>query len=134
MNILQTEWWTIGIPPEWWAEHEEDRVVIGDRDDVGYIEISTLRKDAGEFDQAEVGQIARENGEPAWSWQALAAGDFKGYSCSYTEEDDAVREWYLASGPTLLFITYSCALDNRDLDVAAVDEILDTLALESAPS
>ena len=131
MNVLQTEWWSIGLPPEWWAEQEEDCIVIGDRDDVGSIEISTLCKDSGEFDTAEVEQIAQENGEPGWSWQSVAAGTFSGCACSYEDEEDAVREWYLAAGAVLLFVTYSCDRENQGLDEAAVDEILQTLAVES---
>ena len=45
----------------------------------------------------------------------------------YTVEDAAIREWYVADGAMLLFITYSCDLDNRGMDDAAVDELLDTL-------
>ncbi len=129
MNVLETEWWTMGVPPEWWAEREEDGILVGDRDDVGCIEISTLCKEQGEFQRDEVAAIARDNGEPDWQWRPGAAGAFSGVCCEYLEEGDAVREWYLASGPVLLFITYSCDEDNRGLDDAAVDDILGTLAL-----
>lgn len=129
MNILETEWWSVGVPPEWWAEREEDGIIISDRDEVGSIEISTLRKDAGDFSGAEVEAIARDNGEPGWDWQAASAGDFSGVCSCYEEDGDAVREWYLANGPLLLFITYSCDIENSELDRAAVDEILATLAV-----
>ena len=128
MNVLETEWWTLGVPPEWWAEREEDSIVIGDRDDVGSIEISTLRREEGAFDDEEVLAIARENGESGWQWLACEAGDFTGVSTQYEEDGDAVREWYLAAGPLLLFVTYCCDVENRGLDDAAVDEILNTLA------
>ena len=42
MNVLETERWTQLVPNEWWAESEEDTILVGDRDDVGCIEISTL--------------------------------------------------------------------------------------------
>jgi hypothetical protein len=128
MNVLETEWWTVGVPPEWWADRDEDSIVIGDRDDVGSIEISTLCKDDGDFTAQEVAAIARDNGDAGWQWRPGSAGDFSGVCCEYEEEGDAVREWYLAAGPVLLFITYSCDLDNRGLDDAAVEEILATLA------
>ena len=128
MNVLETEWWTLGLPPEWWAEQEDDVIVIGDRDDVGALEISTLHKEEGEFAGEEVLALARENGEPGWDWQACSAGAFEGFSTGFREEDAAVREWYLATGPVLLFVTYSCDLENAGLDDAAVDEILATLA------
>ncbi len=127
MNILQTEWWTVGVPPQWWAEHDDDVVVIGDCDDVGCIEVSTLQKEAGDFTLTELEQIAGDNGESAWQWQACSLGEFSGCCTRYEEEDTLVREWYVASGSVLLFITYSCAAENRGLDAAAVDEILQTL-------
>ena len=133
MNELETEWWGIAVPPEWWAEREDDSILISDRDQVGCIEISTLRRDEGDFSDAEVTGIARDNGEPDWQWQAHEAGPFKGVGCSYTEDGDAVREWYLAAGSVLLFITYSCDEENANLDLAAVTEILDTLRL-AAPA
>jgi len=131
VNILETEWWTICVPPEWWADREEDSIVIGDRDDVGSIEISTLHKDAGEFLAPEVEAIARDNGQPEWRWDAAAAGPFSGVRCDYVEEDDAVCEWYLAAGSVLLFVTYCCDAENQGLDLAAVEEILDSLTLVS---
>ena len=33
MNVLETEWWTLAIPPEWWADSEEDSILVGDRDE-----------------------------------------------------------------------------------------------------
>lgn len=129
MNILETEWWTIAVPPEWWAEADEESILVGDRDDVGCIEISTLRKDAGEFQPAEVRSIALAEAEVDLDWQTVSLGDFEGVSGSYLVEDAAIREWYVANGPMLLFITYSCDLDNRGMDDAAVDELLDTLML-----
>jgi hypothetical protein len=129
MNILHTEWWSIAIAPEWWTEREEDAVVIGDRDEVGSILISTLCKEEGEFQSSEVEQIARDNAEPGCRWRSASFGDFSGLFTSYTEEGSAVREWYLGAGPVLLFVTYCCDLENAGMDDAAVDEILDTLQL-----
>lgn len=129
MNVLETEWWTLAIPPEWWAESEQDSILVGDRDDVGCIEISTLRKEKGEFDSAEVERIAHEEAEQDVAWKKVTLGDFRGVTCHFSEEDDAVREWYVANGPMLLFITYSCASENAGMDDAAVDQLLDTLML-----
>ena len=58
MNVLETEWWSLAIPPEWWADSEEDSILVGDRDDVGCIEISTLHKEEGQFDQQMLRDIA----------------------------------------------------------------------------
>ncbi len=132
MNILHTEWWSIAIAPEWWTEREEDGVIIGDCDEVGSILISTLCKDQGEFSPPEVEQIARDNAEAGGDWTHVSGGCFSGLVTSYSEEGSAVREWYLAAGSVLLFITYCCEQENAGMDDAAVDEILDTLQLADA--
>jgi len=127
VNVLETEWWRIGIPPEWWAEREDDSILIGDRDALGCIEITTLHRENGAFSIDEVERVARDNGEPDWTWLPATNGHFEGCCTTYREAGSAVREWYLASGSALLFITYSCDEENSGLDDAAVEEILRTL-------
>ena len=127
MNVLETEWWTLMLPPEWWAEAEEESILVGDRDGVGSIEISTLHKERGEFDVAGLRDIAVAESEQALDWQPARLGEFAGITAEYSEEGSAIREWYVASGAMMLFITYSCDEENRGMDDAAVDELLDTL-------
>ena len=129
MNVLETEWWTLLVPPEWWAESEDHSILIGDRDDVGTIEISTLRRDEGTVSAAEVAAVAAEESPEVGAWEPVSAGDFEGVCGALVEEGAAIREWYLAGDALMLYITYSCDTDNQGLDDAAVDEILDTLAL-----
>ena len=97
MNVLETEWWSLALPPEWWADTEEESILIGDRDGVGTIEISTLHKETGEFDSAGVAQIARMESESD-GWEAVRLGDFSGVSATSEEEDTALREWFVACG------------------------------------
>jgi hypothetical protein len=132
MNVLETEWWSLAVPPEWWADSEESSILVGDRDDVGCIEISTLHKDEGEFDQQMLHDIAVAESEQKLDWQPIGLGDFAGVVGRFIEEDTAIREWYIASGSLLLFITYSCDQENSGMDDAAVDELLDTLMVLEA--
>jgi hypothetical protein len=129
MNVLETEWWTLAVPPEWWADSEEDSILVGDRDDVGCIEISTLHKDEGEFEPSVLADIAAAESEQSRDWQPVTLGEFSGLTSRFIEEEAAIREWYVASGSMLLFITYSCDEENGGMDDAAVDELLDTLML-----
>ncbi len=132
MNVLETEWWNLVVPPEWWAEAEEDSIVIGDQDDVGCIEISSLHKREGDFEAAEVAAIARDEAEQDLQWDKVTLGDLTGVMSAYAIDGTAIREWYVASGSLLLFITYSCDVENAGMDDAAVDEILDTLLVASS--
>jgi hypothetical protein len=126
-NILETEWWSLAVPLEWWAESEEESILVGDHDGVGCIEISTLFKDSGEFDDAAVMQIALDEADRPVKWQPVRTGDCSGVTGSYLAEGAAIREWYVACGAMLLYITYSCDEENSGMDDAAVDEILETL-------
>ena len=67
MNVLQTEWWTLALPPEWWADSEEDSILIGDRDDVGCIEISSLHKEQGEFDEQALRDMWQRRRTGLWT-------------------------------------------------------------------
>lgn len=127
MNVLQTEWWTMAVPPEWWAETEEDSILVGDRDDVGCLEFSSLHKEEGHFGMDELLSIARTEAEQALEWRSVEMGEFSGVMSSFREDGTAIREWYVANGALLLFITYSCDEENSGMDDAAVDELLDTL-------
>ncbi len=129
MNILETDWWSMALPPEWWAELEDESVLVGDRDDVGCLEFTTVHKESGQFDAAEVQGIAESESEQPQDWKPVSLGDFKGITSAFVEEGAAIREWYIANGAQLLFISYSCDEDNRGMDDSAVNEILDTLML-----
>jgi len=128
VTVLETEWWNMALAPEWWAELEDDTVVVGDEDGVGCLEFSTLLKEGGAFGADEVQAIAREESPGVSGWKAVTCGDFSGMSASFMEDAVAVREWYLAAGEVLLFISYSCDRENRGMDDAAVDALLDTLS------
>jgi hypothetical protein len=129
MNVLETEWWTMVVPPEWWAEAEEESILVGDQDDVGCIEISTLHKESGEFDSKTILDIAEAESEEPVDWASVQLGEFSGVGAHFVAEGSAIREWYVANGALMLFITYSCDEENAGMDDAAVDELLDTLML-----
>jgi hypothetical protein len=56
--------------------------------------------------------------------------DYQGWEFETVEEGDYIREWFLHAGDHLLLISYACAEDDRDMDRAAVDQILDSLRLK----
>ncbi len=131
MNVLETDWWTLALPPEWWADAEEEGILIGDRDDVGCIEISTLQRDDADFSEADLQAIARDELPQVAQWRQTQCGEFEGMRGEFREEGSAIRSWLLMAGRLMLFATYSCDEDNAGMDDAAVDEILDTLMLKS---
>ncbi len=133
MRVLEADDWSLLLPDEWLAEREADAIIIGDRDGVGCLEISELRQaheDAAEgaAKSLDLSQFR----EPDLPWDATRCGNFSGFASFLVEDGMAIREWYLQAADLLLFATYSCDLENRGLDDAAVDEILSTLRYVSA--
>lgn len=125
MRVLETDSWSLLLPPEWQAEQDEDGIVISDQDGVGTLEFSTMMTDDAIAGADEVSELAGAE-------TPLAAVDLGGHAAwthALVEEGSAIREWFLPAGRMLLYITYSCAEDNRGLDDAAVDEILATLSV-----
>ena len=123
MRVLETGDWSLLLPDEWSADRDDDVIVIGDQDGVGVLELSELHKEKGVFNSADVETIASEGG----ALKDVQVGSFRGAYSSFLEDDAALREWYLYAEDLLLYITYSCDIDNRGLDDAIVDEILATL-------
>jgi len=130
MKVLEAGDWSLLLPPEWFAEQEDDSIMIMDRDGIGCLEISELRRDdAG--GAAPVSASGLDDVKPLLDegsdWQRVTCGSLQGYRAALEEGGEALREWYLATGDLLLYITYSCDAADRGMDDAAVDEILDTL-------
>ena len=122
MRILEAGDWSLVLPDEWYAEREDDSILISDRDGVGCLEISELRR-RPEDGPADLEALL----DSELSWREVACGNLRGREASFMEDGEALREWCLASGDLVLYVTYSCETANRGMDDAAVDEILDTL-------
>jgi hypothetical protein len=125
LRVLETDNWSLLLPPEWQAEQDEECVLVSDRDGVGCLEISALISDAGPFDEVRVRELCEAP-------QALVPGrlaTYRSWTRDFQEDDAAIREWFVVSEGMLVYITYSCDLANRGLDDAAVDDILSTLRL-----
>lgn len=132
MKVLETDHWCLLLPPEWWAECEDDVVRIADNDEIGEIEITTLCKDRGTVTPDELIDMARAESPEIRDWEAANLGAFAGVTGVFTDDNACIREWYLGAGPVLLYLTYICDEENAGMDDAAVDDLLGTLVLGDA--
>ena len=133
MRVVESQWWIIELPEEWEADQDDETILISDEDGVGEIAITTLQKEDGHVDDAELKQYCADVVEQFGAGQAVEVSELEGYYFHYQEEGDAVREWYLRYEKLLLLITYSCDLENAGMDDGAVDEILNTLYMNLNP-
>jgi hypothetical protein len=132
MNVLETDHWCLLLPPEWRADNDDDVVRIVDTDEVGELEITTLCKATGSVTAEEVASMAHGESPEVPKWTPATIGAFSGV-CGIFQEDDAhIREWYVAAGQVLLYITYICDVSDAGMDDAAIDDILSTLVVGDA--
>ena len=129
MKVLETDHWCLLLPPEWSAEQDDDVVIIIDSDDVGELSMTTLCKQQGEVEGSELLSMAREESPEVADWQHCTVGAFAGVSGCFREDGAYIREWYVAAGRVLIYITYICDEENAAMDDAAVDELLATLVV-----
>jgi len=131
MPFVETQWWAIEIPEEWEAQYSEDCVSISDCDEVGCLDISALKKQQGDITEDDLRAFAGELLDKSLIPQLVECSGLSGLYFEYQEDDTAWREWYFAANDLMIYITYNCDLENKDFDVAVVDQILETLTLTS---
>jgi hypothetical protein len=63
-------------------------------------------------------------------WQEW--GDLSGYQYSYTERGSFYRQWWLTTEPTartILFIVYECDADAQEIEIEAIDEMVNSIRM-----
>jgi hypothetical protein len=131
MNMIETDWWEMGLPEEWDAEQDDETILVMDEDGIGAIEISVLEKDnaADSVDwSAMISDMAPDNVKPVVTKLAEREARY----VSFIDEEDAVRLWLVDGPGIILVVSYVCDVSDRGMDDSAVDEILSTLAFVTA--
>jgi hypothetical protein len=123
MKELETDLWALQLPPEWFAEQDEETIVICDEDEASVVEITTIAADAGNSVESILASL-----KPADAFKTVLA-ELDAWYYEMTEDDMFWREWLCLCNGALLIISHGCDESNKGMDDAAVDEILSTLAL-----
>lgn len=127
MRQLLSDCWTLDLPEEWQAEKDEDAVIVTDEDNISTIELSAIRKEEGEVDGEDLAEFASELNALNLPRKEASLGDFSGFCYQYLEEGEWCRDWFLSCKEVFLLVSYTCLLEDKTLDDAAVDYILDSL-------
>ena len=119
--------WEINLPADWQVEEESDYHCFYAPQGVGQLIISSFQHDQAISDD-ELEAFAEDHLESEADAEEVEHGDFTGFTFCYSTEDEYLCEWYLKSGSLMLFITYSCALeDEEQSEEDIVETILDSL-------
>lgn len=126
MKQHKEQYWQINLPDDWLIETEDDCQSIYHPDGAGMLEISVALQPEP-LTQEDLKAIASEHLETGATAEDTLIGDFAGFELTYDEDDVFWREWYLAHGNLLLFITYNCDSGEEEKEEGTLDVILATL-------
>jgi len=133
MKVLETDWWTLELPPEWEAEQDEEIVIVEDEDGVSCLELSTLVREDGAVSDEDLAAFSAELRGEGLKPRAVGPGCWRGLLFEHDDAEHHWREWFLRHGATFVYAAYHCLAENRGMDDAAIDEILATLSPRDAP-
>ena len=119
-------WWTITIPDDWEVDQDEHCTTFYHPEGVGALQVSAAKKDSGSVTTDDLYDAAKEHlsvdvSTSTWS------GWFSGISAEFVRENNFWRQWWLAAGNTLVYVTYICATTDRGREEQTAAEAVATL-------
>jgi hypothetical protein len=127
MKLLETPWWSLPITDEWQTETDDDTIIISDQDGVGSIEFTVLEFDEGDVTAEDLQHVAGNIIPAGYEGAAAECGAWQGLCFEYVDNDFFCRDWLLQCRQKILLVSYTCDLEDRGLDDAAVDQMLGDL-------
>jgi len=119
--------WAIELPPGWSAEEGEGCVTLSAGRGVGALQISAYRRDGEDVTDEDLNGLAGDE-LSGTSPRNVSCGDFSGIDVSRAGAERFWREVWLRSGPVLLYVTYNCAAEDRDVELESVNRMLSSLS------
>lgn len=130
MPTATTPLWKASYPQHWVRETDEDSVLLYDPDNgVGTLEISCFCTEEGPTTEQELLDLAEDTIARGARRMDVQFGELEGLMFFYNEEGTAWKEWYLAAGNCVFFITYDCPEDLEGVEDDELVEIIQSLRL-----
>ena len=126
MATFTSQSWQIDLADGWETEQSKHCITICHPDGVGALQISSFQK-RGSISRDDLLEATNldENtqqhlGEKQW-------GEFQGFQLVYAVDDTFWRKWWLRENNILIFVTYNCAHQDKDVEITAVNQMVCSL-------
>ena len=126
----KSAWWSVELPDDWEAEPDEDCVTFTSERGVGALQISAYRRDDEIITDEELLDFAEDEIVEGTNLISVSFGEFVGLETSFFAGESFWRKLWLRSGSFLLFVTYTCASEERTVETEGVSRILNGLSLK----
>lgn len=130
MKQVQTDIWQATVPDSWVVDTEDEMTSLYDPDGIGTLVISTVVEEEAISDDY-IEELVSEHLDAGAQLQNESYGPFSGVGCCFELDDDYWCEWYLCFDNILLFITYNCDLSDEGDEDDVIEQILESLTLNS---
>jgi hypothetical protein len=128
MNVVETQWWTMLLPPEWFAEEDGDDILVSDVDGVGVLEISCIKKESGLINEEDLDQFTGDLVNSGKQQASVETDFFEGSYFEYLADGEWCRDWFLINGDLLVIAGYTCMEEDKRMDDASIDELVGSIA------
>ena len=126
----KSAWWSVEFPDDWEAEPDEDCVTFTSERGVGALQISAYRRAGENVTHKDLLEFAENDLAEVESPQNVSFGEFVGFEISYFSDENFWRKLWLRSGSLILFVTYTCAAEEREVETEDVNHILESLSVK----
>lgn len=123
--------WTM-TGPDGWDMASEDMTVMFTSEAGGCLQMQGHRKKDGDVDDDDLDEVASDHLEAGAPVRDVRLGDFVGFEVDYDAGELSCREWFLRSGPVLLFGTLVRPVERRGAEDEAVELALVSLRVNRA--
>jgi hypothetical protein len=128
MDIVETQWWTMLLPPEWFAKEDGDDILVSDIDGVGVLEISCIKKESGSITEEDLQQFTGDLVSSGKQQVFVETDFFEGSYFEYLDDGEWCRDWFLINGDLLVITGYTCMEEDKRMDDASIDELVGSIA------
>lgn len=105
-KIFDGVWWTVELPAGWSAKADGECATFWTDADVGVLQISSAKKEAGWITDEDLKEFARERVARS-QLSNERHGLFSGFVTEYVKGHLYWKEWWLRSGKLMIYVTYN---------------------------
>jgi hypothetical protein len=124
ITIYESTWWSVKLPAGWTASSEKECVTFRATSPLGALQISSARKNAGPVQDDELIEFAKERQVSRPQLSSVTYQCFSGFMAERKIDGLAWKEWWLRSGDTMLYVSYTVVPPFTDSEMADVEAIL----------
>ena len=121
--------WYVELPGGWHGEREDESTLFNRDGGAGSLAV-TLLCDKEPVTREVLMGLAASTLEEGHTASDIQSGALQGLYFFYEEEGTAWREWYLAAGKCVFFVSYDCPQGDESKEAAEIDAIVAGLTLQ----